>query len=102
MASRNVEHIEPALVKEWIDSGEARLIDVREAYEHQARAIPNSELYPLSSFDPDSIVPTSQKTLFYCRSGQRSAQAAAIWSAHHKVPSYNLKGGILAFENYVN
>lgn len=95
--SRNVVDLEASLVRELLEKGEVRLIDVREAAEHAAASIPGDEWHPLSTFNPSSIPPSPQKTIFYCRSGQRSHAAALLWSAHHATPSYNLKGGILSF-----
>lgn len=95
--SINFEEIDPNQLAEWLAKGEAHLIDVREPAEHAAQAIPGSEPHPLSTFDPEELPPPSTKVVFYCRSGSRSAAAAEAWSAHHNQISYNLKGGILAW-----
>ena len=95
MFSSFFEEITPVLLREWLDKGEARLIDVREREEHARQSIGGDELFPLSQFDPAAISPDGRKIVFYCRSGRRSADAAYLWSRHHGVTSYNLKGGIL-------
>jgi rhodanese-related sulfurtransferase len=38
-------------------------------------------------------------TILYCRSGGRSAQAAAFFAANGFVDIYNLQGGIIAWVN---
>lgn len=95
MFLRPFEEIVPIKLREWIEKGEARLIDVRELDEHTKIAIEGDELFPLSQFDPALIVPDGRKVVFYCRSGRRSADAAYLWSRYHGQTSYNLKGGIL-------
>lgn len=96
--SINFEEIDPHQLAEWLEKGEARLIDVREPAEHAVQAIPGATLIPLSTFDPAEIVPSFQKVVFHCRSGNRSATAAKAWSAYHNQISYSLKGGILAWD----
>lgn len=98
MFSRFFEEIDSLALHEWLEKGEVRLIDVREHYEHEKEAIEGDELYPLSEFDPALIEPGNKKIVFYCRSGVRSAEAASVWSRHHGMKSYNLKGGFLAFK----
>lgn len=59
------------------------LVDVRTQEEHDAKYIPGSILLPLDSLEtlaPQNL-PDKKTTIFvYCRSGNRSAQAAALLS----------------------
>ena len=78
---------------ELIESG-ALVVDVRRPYEWDAGHIPGAshiEMNDLAS-SADSV-PQDRPVIFYCRSGSRSAMAAAAfreagWEA------YNLEGGV--------
>jgi rhodanese-related sulfurtransferase len=77
-----------------------RLVDVRTDAEIAQGKIPQGEplplhLVPLKLADMDK----SATTVFYCRSGGRSAQAAAFAAANGFVDVYNLQGGIIAWAN---
>ncbi len=77
-----------------------RLVDVRTDAEIAQGKIPQGEplplhLVPLKLADMDK----SATTVFYCRSGGRSAQAAAFAAANGFVDVYNLQGGIIAWVN---
>lgn len=77
----------------------ARLIDVREAVEHNALRIPGTELMPLSTIrewfttlDPDD------ELLFYCRTGQRSASVVhALTDQAGFTNATNVSGGVTAW-----
>lgn len=93
----------PVTLKQWLDSGEAVLIDVREQDEYAAEHIDGALLCPLSHF-LDSFhmndYDTTKKIVFQCRSGKRSDQACRIVNetGPHKADIYNLEGGILAWK----
>jgi rhodanese-related sulfurtransferase len=90
-----IQEVSPEKLSSWITSGDVDLIDVRELDEHARERIVGSQPAPLSRFDPSTLHPSrDRKTVLYCRSGRRSAEAArhligAGWSevAH-------LEGGI--------
>jgi rhodanese-related sulfurtransferase len=69
--------VDAKTLKTWLDRGNVLLVDVREPAEHAGERIPGSILVPLSKFDPAQI-PTApdKKLVLYCRSGNRSGQAA--------------------------
>jgi rhodanese-related sulfurtransferase len=80
-----LKSVDAQTLKEWLDSPQERLrqrdnillIDVREPAEHAGEKISGSILFPLSKFDPAQIPSDSDKKLvLYCRSGNRSTQAA--------------------------
>lgn len=77
-AAERVHIVSAFEVKGWVEAGEAVLIDVREAVEHQAEAIPGAINLPLSSFDPAQLppVPEGKRLVFHCRSGVRCGSAA--------------------------
>lgn len=68
--------IDAAEVAAWMKSGEAVLIDVREADEFEEERIPGATLVPWSSFDPYSLqVEPGKKLVMHCLGGHRSAKA---------------------------
>lgn len=70
--------VQPKVVQEWLGTKACVLIDVREADEFAAEHVPNATLHPLSRFDPTAIRPEAgQRVVLMCRSGRRSADAAA-------------------------
>ena len=94
-----VTAVDPATVRSWAASGQARLVDVREGFEHATEHIADDELRALSAFDPESLAPDpSAKVVFYCRTGRRSLDAAEHWTRVHGVPGWHLEGGIEAWK----
>ena len=93
----NINQVDPKTAADWIETGKAILIDVREAAEHAAERIANAELIPLSTFRIDGI-PQDQRVVIHCAGGMRSAQAAGFLqiSGHRDV--HNLKGGIMGWK----
>jgi len=76
------------------------LVDVRTDAEIAQGKIPQGEplplhLIPIRMGEMDKNLPT----VFYCRSGGRSAQAAAFFAANGFTDVYNLQGGIIAWAN---
>jgi rhodanese-related sulfurtransferase len=97
---QNIHEIEPVTLKQWIDNGDAILIDVREVEEYNAEHIGPSELHPLSSFDPH-IIPqgNGKKIIFHCKGGKRSVHAATKWADYLGAPdAFSLKGGLDAWK----
>jgi rhodanese-related sulfurtransferase len=88
--------IAPARAAELIDSG-ASVIDVRRPYEWDAGRIEGARHIEMNELPGESeAVPRDRPAIFYCRSGSRSALAAAAfrqagWEA------YNLEGGLQAW-----
>lgn len=92
----------PATIHDWMSSGEALLVDVREPQEWAQARIPGAMLLPLSSFDPAAIdLPPGKKLVFHCRSGVRCGAAAEMLAASGLAPEgapiYRLAGGIIAW-----
>ena len=86
----------PAEIADLIASG-ARLVDVRQPYEFDAARIPGAELIGLDEVaERREEIDRDQPTVFYCRTGNRSAMAASAFSqAGYDVTS--LTGGITAW-----
>jgi rhodanese-related sulfurtransferase len=82
-------------VAELLTGGEVQLIDVRQAYEHEAGRIAGDRLIELMQLgaELDSIDP-ERPVILYCRSGARSAMAAeALRGAGFD--AHNMLGGLL-------
>lgn len=94
------KNIDVAELKSLREHGRVNLIDVRTDAEvaqgmlEGASHIP-LHLLPLKAQELDSGVPT----VFYCRSGGRSAQACAFLAAKGIGNLHNLQGGIQAWVN---
>jgi rhodanese-related sulfurtransferase len=93
----------PEQLRQWLRSGEAVLIDVREpdefAREHIAGALP----FPLSRFDPAQALSKAkpgQRIVMQCKSGRRSADACRLAAplAASGLPVFTLAGGIEAWK----
>ncbi|MDG2264811.1 MAG: rhodanese-like domain-containing protein [Candidatus Marinamargulisbacteria bacterium] len=71
------------------------LIDVRESHELLYGQIATSTHIPLNdlNLELDSLNP-NQATVFICRSGGRSYQAATLATEHGFTSTYNLTGGM--------
>ena len=87
-------------LKELIDRQAVELVDVREADEFASERIDGAILVPLSNFAPQQISRNSDKQLvLYCRSGNRSAQAAAKLLDAGYAEVTHLKGGLMAWRS---
>ena len=94
--------ITPEEVKKRLDAGEIlQLVDVRESFEHEAFNI-GGLLVPLGKikdFDTSEIDNLKeQEVILYCRSGNRSGQAALILETSGFTNVKNLIGGMLAWQ----
>lgn len=97
-----MQTITPEEVKQRLDSGEIlQLVDVRESYEHDAFNI-GGLLLPLGNIkDYDTTVIDDLKdkeVILYCRSGNRSGQAALILESLGFSNVKNLVGGMIAWQ----
>lgn len=92
------KNISVAELDEMLRKGGVRLLDVRTDAEAAQGRIAQGELLPLHLI-PLRIgeLDRNAKTVFYCRSGGRSAQAAAFVAGNGFSDVYNLQGGIMAW-----
>jgi len=93
----NINSIDPKTAADWIKSGEAVLIDVREAVEHAAERIANAELLPLSAFRIDAV-PQDQRVIVHCAGGKRAAQAVGFLQVSGHKDVHNMEGGIMGWK----
>ncbi|MBS4168677.1 rhodanese-like domain-containing protein [Parachlamydia sp. AcF125] len=99
---KKIKEIDPCTLKRWMDDSQVILVDVREQCEYQEERISNSTLLPISQFKADKVpsAPSAKKVVFYCKSGHRSAYAAACWSVEKQgSEAYNLAGGLVAWQH---
>ncbi|MCG6893556.1 MAG: ferritin-like domain-containing protein [Desulfobacteraceae bacterium] len=78
------------------------LVDVRQPGEYEAGHIAGAVLLPLPELENRlSELASDRELIFYCRSGSRSMAAATLASEAQisSAPIYNLRGGILAWED---
>jgi rhodanese-related sulfurtransferase len=96
--------ISPSEAAELLNSGEARLIDVREPWEFQAARIEGSVLMPMGDvagrahqeLDPD------ERLLVVCHLGQRSLSVAAWLREQGFEQAQSVAGGIDAWSKLVD
>jgi rhodanese-related sulfurtransferase len=93
-------NISVAELGKLLQEGGVRLLDVRTDAEISQGKIPQGEPLPLHLI-PMRLgeMDKNATTVFYCRSGGRSAQAAAFVAANGFADVYNLQGGIIAWAN---
>jgi rhodanese-related sulfurtransferase len=89
----------PNELRDALARDEALLIDVREPHEFAAERIPGALLYPLSTFDAESVPAASGRALVVqCAAGGRSMRAAQALVAAGHADVQNLDGGINAWK----
>ncbi|MFZ2875081.1 MAG: rhodanese-like domain-containing protein [Phycisphaerales bacterium] len=93
----------PREVWNWVERGEAVLVDVREPDEHERERIGGARLLPLSRFDPEiacAWLAPGQKLALHCRGGKRSADACrlALSLTERGVAVVSMAGGIEAWK----
>lgn len=102
MSDTQAKTVSPREAAQWLSSGEAVLIDVREPREFTAEHIAGATSMPLASV-PGQFgrmdIPAGRKVIFQCLRGGRSAQACRVAiAAAAPHPVYNLTGGIAAWK----
>lgn len=99
MNTTMLKEVDAATVREWIEKGEAMLIDVREPDEHAQERIVGARLVPLSRFSPADVPATDgRKIVLHCRSGKRSQEAGARLVQASACEAFSLKGGLEAWK----
>ncbi|MGV9372992.1 rhodanese-like domain-containing protein [Micromonospora tulbaghiae] len=94
-ATADAAEVDAAKAARMVSAGRASLLDVREPDEWTAGHAPRARHLPLGSLRPDTQ-PPGQPIITVCRSGRRSAAAAARLRAAG-LTAYNLTGGMQAW-----
>lgn len=94
----------PEITPEWVAThhGEVRIIDVREPEEYRGELghVPGAELVPLSTLEAAARAwPAGDPIVTVCRSGGRSAKAAATLGGLGLAKVASLRGGMLAWSS---
>jgi len=97
-----IKNIDAKTLHQWLEDGEAIVIDVRETEEFQSGHIKNAVHIPLALIKYEDISLAEyagKKIVMQCRSGVRSILAGQKVSENQqKLQLYNLEGGILAWQ----
>jgi rhodanese-related sulfurtransferase len=97
-----MENISVEEVKRRLDAGEkVNLVDVREPHENAdfnigGTLLPLGQIQSMQIDDIEDL--KNEEVIFYCRSGNRSGQAAMFLDAMGFKKTKNLVGGMLAWE----
>ena len=96
-----VKNVEPGDATRMLNHDNAIMIDMRNDKDYQAGHIVNAIHLPEYN---DSTIKHLEKfrerpLIIYCRSGQRSAGVCSKLRKQGFEPVYNLKGGVLAWQN---
>ncbi|MCJ2542614.1 rhodanese-like domain-containing protein [Thermostichus vulcanus] len=96
-----LKEIDALTLKQWLDQGRVKLIDVREPSEYAEERIPGAINMPLSTFDPTQVPASTpeQPVVMQCRMGSRSIQASCQLLDKGWPEVINLKGGIEAWKS---
>jgi len=92
--------VNAATLKQWLDRGEAMLIDVREPAEYQAEHIAGAVLMPMAQVTHSALpAAPGKKLVVHCRKGARGESVCAkLLAAGTDREMYNLEGGIAAWD----
>jgi molybdopterin/thiamine biosynthesis adenylyltransferase/rhodanese-related sulfurtransferase len=99
--AQRIEEIEPFEAAAELEDGDVVLIDTREPHEYQEAHLEGGKLVPpgLLADEIGAAAPDrSARTILYCRSGNRSATAAAQMQALGYDNVASMAGGILAWQ----
>ncbi len=85
--------------KEWLDKGEAVIVDVREPSEYAAESIVGATLLPIGKVSKASLPDCrGKKLVLHCRRGGRGGRACEqLLAEDANLEIYNLEGGITAW-----
>lgn len=87
---------------EKLQSGGARVVDVRTEAEFQGQHIPGAENVPLGSLAAAAAGwDRAEDVVLYCATGSRSAEGAAQLQSMGFERVYDLRGGIMAWDGTV-
>lgn len=95
-----IPEVGPREAWDKIQGGAVQLVDVREPGEYALGHIPGAVLIPLGALERRlGELDHSRETIVVCHIGQRSARGAQALSRAGFTRVYNLKGGMVAWQN---
>lgn len=91
--------VDATTLKNWLERGEAVIVDVREPAEYEAESIPGAILLPLANVNTQALPNTAGKKLvLHCKVGKRGGMACEkLLSEAPDLEIYNLEGGMSAW-----
>ncbi|MFN8161869.1 MAG: rhodanese-like domain-containing protein [Solirubrobacterales bacterium] len=96
-AERDIDQLPPRRVADLSTSGDAQLFDVRSRHEWEAGRLPGAAWVHLPELGERAAeVDRTRAVVFYCRSGDRSAMAAAAFRSEG-FDAHSMQGGIVAW-----
>ncbi len=101
-ATQKFKNLNTQALVSLMNSVEPLLLDVRENNEVKAGKLKGAKHIPLGNLKTrlnELEQNKDQPIVVYCRSGNRSANAAGVLTKHGFEEVYNLKGGITAWES---
>ena len=95
-----IKELDVHALKDLLDDGQSvRLLDVRSIAEMDRGMLPSSEKLPLHTLPVRlNEISSDETVVLYCRSGARSAQGVGFMMAQGYDHVYNLKGGVMAWQ----
>lgn len=94
-----VRTIDPAMLRQWLAEGRAKLVDVREPGEYRARHIPQAHNIPLLKLSTSELPRSDGVVVVHCLKGGRGASACQkLLTEAPGLEVYNLAGGIDAWD----
>ncbi len=102
MVEREVDHVTPRDLADWLVAGRAdfRLVDVRSAEQYAAYHIPGAEHVSVSAL-PDLRVEPTEKVVLYSDEGTHAAQAWFLLRARGARNAYILLNGLSGWREEV-
>jgi len=95
-----IKELDVHALQDLLQQGEAiRLLDVRSVAEMDRGMLPNAEKLPLHTLPVRlNEIASDETVILYCRSGARSAQGVGFMAEQGYDRVYNLKGGVIAWQ----
>ena len=93
--------ISPAKARELAESGQARLVDIRETSEFAKEHVAGSRLVPLSvarSYAVKDEDAPKKPVIYFCQSGRRTQNNAELLEALADGEAYQIEGGLLGWK----
>ena len=94
-----LREVGPVELRRWLETGTARLVDVREPDEHRRGRIARAELMPLAALDPGRLdTLPGVRLVVHCDGGARSREAVQRLQAAGVAEVWHLAGGLQAWK----
>ena len=98
VTTQELPTVDALAASQWLEGGDAVLVDVRETHEFEYENIPGSLLLPLSFLVPERFpVIADKKVILLCAVGKRSAAAQKQLVKLGLANIFNLSGGLDAW-----